>query len=235
MDSQIPFPPERGERIPPAAPAYIRALENRVAVLEATVQEVREQGQQTSRTSSRPPSSDPPPSLGPTAAAGPYRASAGWTAWPYRAGPGVVAGGGGGRRRPPQAGARSRLSAPVVGGRSSAPAAAGDRDSSRAPSRDRVSVAPLGLSGLRRGDLRGRARGGAAGGIRPAGPGDHRPVHRRLSSVETAHAACPGGPVRCPAGTGDHGHLGAGDGAGGGHSRDRGPHLCPTAIGRLPG
>jgi transposase len=64
MDSQIPLPPEIWERIPPEAQAYIRALENRVAVLEATVQELREQVQQTSRTSSRPPSSDPPQALG---------------------------------------------------------------------------------------------------------------------------------------------------------------------------
>ena len=64
MDSQIPFPPEIWERIPPEARAYIRALENRVAALEATVQQLREQVQQTSRTSSRPPSSDPPQALG---------------------------------------------------------------------------------------------------------------------------------------------------------------------------
>jgi transposase len=64
MASQIPFPPEIGERIPPEAQAYIRALENRVAALEATVQQLREQVQQTSRPSSRPPSSDPPQALG---------------------------------------------------------------------------------------------------------------------------------------------------------------------------
>jgi transposase len=63
MDSQIPFPPEIWERIPPEAQAYIRALESRVAALEATVQQLREQVQQTSRTSSRPPSSDPPQAL----------------------------------------------------------------------------------------------------------------------------------------------------------------------------
>ena len=64
MDSPIPFPPEIWERIPPEAQAYIRALESRVAALEATVQQLREQVQQTSRTSSRPPSSDPPQALG---------------------------------------------------------------------------------------------------------------------------------------------------------------------------
>ena len=49
---------------PPEAQAYIRVLESRVAALEATVQQLREQVQQTSRTSSRPPSSDPPQALG---------------------------------------------------------------------------------------------------------------------------------------------------------------------------
>ena len=64
MDSQIPFPPEIWERIPPEAQAYIRVLESRVAALEATVQQLREQVQQTSRPSSRPPSSDPPQAIG---------------------------------------------------------------------------------------------------------------------------------------------------------------------------
>lgn len=49
---------------PPEAQAYIRALENGVAALEATVQQLREQVQQTARPSSRPPSSDPPQALG---------------------------------------------------------------------------------------------------------------------------------------------------------------------------
>jgi transposase len=64
MDSQIPLPREIWEHIPPEAQVYIRALESRVAALEATVKQLREQVQQTSRTSSRPPSSDPPQALG---------------------------------------------------------------------------------------------------------------------------------------------------------------------------
>jgi transposase len=51
------------ERIPPEAQAYIRALEARVAALEAMIEQLREQLQQNSRTSSRPPSSDPPQAL----------------------------------------------------------------------------------------------------------------------------------------------------------------------------
>jgi transposase len=63
MNSEPLFSPDIWERIPPEAPAYIRALEARVAALEAMVQQLREQRQQTSRTSSRPPSSDPPQAL----------------------------------------------------------------------------------------------------------------------------------------------------------------------------
>jgi transposase len=78
MHSETPLSQEVWERIPPEAQAYIRALEARVGALEetvqrlqaaiqqveATVQQVREQLQQNSRTSSRPPSSDPPQALG---------------------------------------------------------------------------------------------------------------------------------------------------------------------------
>jgi transposase len=48
------------ERTPPEAQAYIRALEARVATLEGMMETVQEQLTQTSRNSSRPPSSDPP-------------------------------------------------------------------------------------------------------------------------------------------------------------------------------
>src|SRR6266568_7615454 len=48
------------ERTPPEAQAYIRALEARVATLEGMMEAVQEQLPQTSRNSSRPPSSDPP-------------------------------------------------------------------------------------------------------------------------------------------------------------------------------
>ncbi len=78
MHSETPLSPEVWERIPPEAQAYIRALEARVGALEETVQrlqaamqqleatvhQVREQLQQNSRTSSRPPSSDPPQAVG---------------------------------------------------------------------------------------------------------------------------------------------------------------------------
>jgi transposase len=60
------------ERTPPAAQAYIRALEARVEALPSivhTLQEqvgtVQEQRNQTSQNSSRPPSSDPPQSQRP--------------------------------------------------------------------------------------------------------------------------------------------------------------------------
>src|SRR5215510_15904298 len=48
------------KRTPPEAQSYIRALEARVATLEAMMQALQAQLHQTSRNSSRPPSSDPP-------------------------------------------------------------------------------------------------------------------------------------------------------------------------------
>src|SRR5712692_1978638 len=53
------------ERTPPEAQAYIRALEARVATLEGMMQALQAQLNQTSRNSSRPPSSDPPHSAQP--------------------------------------------------------------------------------------------------------------------------------------------------------------------------
>ena len=63
MNSEPLLSPDLWERLPPEAQAYIRTLEARVAALEATIQQLREQLQQDSRTSSRPPSSDPPQAL----------------------------------------------------------------------------------------------------------------------------------------------------------------------------
>jgi transposase len=71
MDAKPPLPPAVWERTPVEAQEYIRALDARVAVLEATVerlqatlQQLTERLQQDSRTSSRPPSSDPPKATG---------------------------------------------------------------------------------------------------------------------------------------------------------------------------
>jgi uncharacterized coiled-coil protein SlyX len=74
MHGETPLSHEVWEHIPPEVQAYIRALEVRVGTLEKTVQalkaamqqveatvhQLREQLQHNSRTSSRPPSSDPP-------------------------------------------------------------------------------------------------------------------------------------------------------------------------------
>ena len=67
MITERPFSQEVGDQIPGVAQDYIRALEARVTALEAAVQgleatvwHLTERVQQPSRTSSRPPSSDPP-------------------------------------------------------------------------------------------------------------------------------------------------------------------------------
>src|SRR5262245_27821352 len=60
MNTTPPFPPELWAQTPLAVREYIRALEARVAALEATVQQLLERLQQDSHNSSRPPSSDPP-------------------------------------------------------------------------------------------------------------------------------------------------------------------------------
>ena len=67
METPPAFPYEVWERTPSEAQAYIRALEARVEALEAMVQALQEHNRalqeqlnQTSRNSSRPPSSDPP-------------------------------------------------------------------------------------------------------------------------------------------------------------------------------
>ena len=78
MDAQFPLPQEIWERLPIEAQEYIHALETRVAVLEAivqrleaTVQHLAERLPQDSRTSSRPPSSDPPQATGKRPCRGP--------------------------------------------------------------------------------------------------------------------------------------------------------------------
>jgi transposase len=70
MNADCPFPSELWEQTPAAVQDYIRTLEARVIALEtaiqrldATVQQLTERLQQDSRTSSRPPSSDPPQAL----------------------------------------------------------------------------------------------------------------------------------------------------------------------------
>jgi len=65
MDTPAALPRDVWECTPPEAQAYIGALEARVAALVAMVQALQEQLHQTSRNSSRPPSSDPPRSQRP--------------------------------------------------------------------------------------------------------------------------------------------------------------------------
>jgi transposase len=65
MDTPAALPRDVWERTPPEAQAYIGALAARVAALVAMGQALQEQLHQTSRNSSRPPSSDPPRSQRP--------------------------------------------------------------------------------------------------------------------------------------------------------------------------
>src|SRR6516162_5525856 len=60
MNTMSPLSPEVWERTPAEAHASIRALEARVAALEATVQRLLERLRMDSQHSSPPPSSDPP-------------------------------------------------------------------------------------------------------------------------------------------------------------------------------
>jgi transposase len=69
METPRAFPHDIWEQLPPAAQAYIEELEARVETLASMVDALEEQVRmlqerlkQTSRNSSRPPSSDPPPS-----------------------------------------------------------------------------------------------------------------------------------------------------------------------------
>jgi transposase len=71
MNTTPPFPAELWEQTPVAVQAYIRALEARVAELEATVQRLLERLEQDSHNSSRPPSSDPPQAMRPRPRRGP--------------------------------------------------------------------------------------------------------------------------------------------------------------------
>src|SRR5262247_4157275 len=60
MNTHPAFSQAVWERTPAEVRAYIGALEARVATLEALGQALQDQLNQTSRNSSRPPSSDPP-------------------------------------------------------------------------------------------------------------------------------------------------------------------------------
>src|SRR6266496_3382054 len=66
METLAALPRDIWERTPPEAQAYIGTLEVRVATLEDMVRTLQEQLNQSSRNSSRPPSSDPLQSQRPT-------------------------------------------------------------------------------------------------------------------------------------------------------------------------
>src|SRR5215471_3767113 len=65
MATPVVLPADIWRRTPPEAQAYVRALETHVAALEGMLQALQEQLNQTSRNSSRPPSSAPPQNVRP--------------------------------------------------------------------------------------------------------------------------------------------------------------------------
>src|SRR5437660_11014548 len=80
MDTHPSLPPELWERTPPAIRTYIETLEGQVQTLTSMVHTLQEQVRtreerlnQTSRNSSRPPSSDPPQHQRPRRPAGKRR------------------------------------------------------------------------------------------------------------------------------------------------------------------
>ena len=219
---------------PPEAQAYIRALERRVAVLEATVQALREQVQQTSRTSSRPPSSDPPQALGQRPRRGPT-----------------------GRRPGGQPGheGQARALLPVEEVAVVVPVKP-ERchhcqhlwwGEDPQPQRHQVTEIPPVHPVVTEYQVH-RLVCPACGEVTcadvpPGVPlGGFGPRVQAITALctgayhfETDHAACPGGPVWRPAGAGDDCQLGTGDGAGGRRTRGRGAAICPAASDCLRG
>ena len=111
MNAKRPFSHALLDQTPAAVQDYLEALEARVAALEALVQQMREQLQQDSRTSSRPPWSDPPQALAKRPRHQSHRASAGRATRARRAEASDGPHRNGGRGGPRQAGAVSPLSA----------------------------------------------------------------------------------------------------------------------------
>jgi hypothetical protein len=126
-------------------------LELPKAALGATIQRLLEQLQQDSHNSLRPPSNDLPLAASQGHAGTPV-AGLPPGARPQGIDTGVAAGRGSGRGNPGQAWALLSLSASLAGGGYASPAASGDRHPLSEPGRRRVSIASVGLPGLRRSD-----------------------------------------------------------------------------------
>ena len=196
MNAERPFPSELWEHTPAAVQEYIRALEARVTALEAavqrleaTVQHLTERLQQDSRTSSRPPSSDPPQAIEKR----PRREPSGRR-------PGGQPGHEGQARAlvpveevdvviPVKPMRCHRCQHPLRGRRSPAPAASGDGDPTGEAGGDGVSVAPLGLPGVWRSDPSGAARWESP-------PGDSAPGCRRSPRCARGRIICRNAPPR---------------------------------------
>jgi uncharacterized protein DUF6444 len=225
MNSELLFSPEFWERTPSEVQAALHALDARVAALEATVQQLREQRQQDSRTSSRSPSSDPPQAL---------------TKRPRREPTGRRPGG-----QPGHEG-QARGVVPVEEGdvvlpvkpehcrRCQRPLQGEDAQPQRHQMTEIPTVKPV-VTEYQLHQLVCPACGEATraewppgvsqGGIRPAGSVAHGAVHGGLSSIEADHPERPG----------EHGEPGAGDRPGDGRARGRGAGLGAGPAGRASG
>jgi hypothetical protein len=162
MDTHPSLPPELWARTPPAIRAYIETLAGPGQTLTAMVHPLQEQVRtleerrnHTSRTSSRPPSSDPPQPQRPRRPLGKRRRGGSTGApWPYAC-PGA-----GGRGRcggRPQTQSVSQLPCALIGRRCLAVSASSHGDAAHQAGDHRVVMASGDLPGVWRDDTRALA------------------------------------------------------------------------------
>jgi hypothetical protein len=178
-----------------------------------------------------PPGARSASGCGSTATVPPLRAPARWATRTRGADTGLGAGRRGERGERRHARAMPAVPAATAGRSSSTAAAARHRASAGEARHHRVAGPAGGLPRLWRRDVSGVARRRAARGLRPAGAGEHSPVHRGLSSAEADHPGWPAGAGRRPAVRGDDLAPGARDGPGG----SGGARLGAGAAHGLPG
>jgi hypothetical protein len=187
MDRLAALPPDIWDCTPPEAQAYMQALEARVTALEGMMPALHAQLKQTSRNSSRPPSSDPPAPPRPRRPRSkrrrggqPGHPGATRTLFPVEEVDEVVS-------IKPEActSCQARLS-----GDDPTPwRHASDRSPADRADRDRVPLASIVMLGMRRGDPRAVARRGPQWHLWSTGPSPRGVVYGSLSLVQTGDAA----------------------------------------------